>query len=187
MRKLKLQMHLSLDNYVNMEGGGAHFKWDNEVIKFCVDNLDSVDTLLLGRNTAQELIPFWDDVATKPGHADFALGKRISELPKIVLSNTMTDPPWKNTTVISGDLRTEVTGLKKMEGNDILVYGGASFASYLIQNGLVDEYYFLLNPFRLGKGVTIFKPADDVQLFRLVQHKPFPCGTIMLHYTPAQQ
>src|SRR6187551_3054188 len=101
MRKLKLQMHLSLDNYVNMEKGGKNFKWDNEVINFFVDNLESVYTLLLGRNTAQELIPFWDNVATNPSHSDFALGKRISELPKIILSDTMTGHPWKNTTVIS--------------------------------------------------------------------------------------
>ena len=159
MRKLKLQMHLSIDNYVNMEGGGANFKWDNDVIKFCVANLESVDNLYIRRNTAQDLIPFWDDVAGKPDHADFALGKRISELPKIVLSSTLTGAPWKNTTVISGDLRKEVTKLKEADGKDILVYGGASFAGSLIENGLVLYYYFMVNSFWLGKGLNIFIPA----------------------------
>lgn len=184
MRKLKLQMHLSIDNYVNMEKAGNNFKWDNEVINFCVANLESVDTLLLGRNTAQELIPFWDDVATNPGHSDFALGKRISELPKIVLSNSMTDHSWKNTTVISGDMNTQVTKLKKLDGKDILVYGGASFASSLIENNLVDEFYFLLDPFRLGNGVTIFKPNDDVLTYTFLQSMSFPCGTVMVSYKP---
>ena len=184
MRKLKLQMHLSLDNYVNMETGGTDFEWDTEVIKFCVDNLDSVDTILLGRKTAQELIPFWDDVATNPDHSDFVLGKRISELPKVVFSTTKTDYGLKNTTTINGNLKDEVSKLKKSSGQDILVYGGATFASALIQNELVDEFYFLLNPFRLGKGVTIFKPSSDVQLYTFVTSMPFPCGTILLNYKP---
>ena len=72
-----LKMHMSLDNYVNMEEGGKDFKWDHEVIEFCVTNLEDVDTILLGRKTAEELIPFWDEVATNPNHDDFALGRRI--------------------------------------------------------------------------------------------------------------
>ena len=186
MRKLKLQMHLSIDNYVNMEQGGTDFTWDHEVIEFCVDNLERADTILLGRKTAQDLIPFWDKVSTDSGHSDFALGQRISELPKVVLSNTLTENPWKNTTLISGDMHHEVSKLKKAAGRDILVYGGASFAASLIQNGLVDEFYFLLNPFRLGNGSTIFRPNDDVQLFTLIKSTPFPCGTVLLQYTPNQ-
>src|SRR5688572_10628339 len=100
MRKLKLQMHLSLDNFANMETGGINFKWDDQVTKFCVNNLESVDTILLGRNAGAGLISFWDDVATKAGHPDFALGRRISELPKVVFSNTITSSVWKNTTII---------------------------------------------------------------------------------------
>lgn len=175
---------MALDNYVNMEKGGEDFKWDNELINFCVDNLDSVDTLLLGRKTSQDLIPFWDDVATKPGHKDFNLGKRISELQKVVLSKTMTDLPFKRTTVINGDIKTEVTKLKKSDGKDILVYGGASFAASLIENKLVDEFYFFLNPFRLGDGVTIFKPNNTVQTFTLISSKSFPCGVVMVSYKP---
>ncbi|GAB4006666.1 dihydrofolate reductase family protein [Spirosoma migulaei] len=179
-------MHLSLDNYVNMERGGKNFKWDHEVIKFCVANLDNVDTILLGRKTAQDLIPFWDNVATDSSHPDFALGQRISELPKVVFSNTLTELPWKNTTLIRGDMPTELSKLKKSAGNAILVYGGASFAASLIQAGLVDEFYFLLNPFRLGKGVTLFQANDDVQVFTLIKSMPFPCGTVLLQYNPNQ-
>lgn len=186
MRTIKLQMHLSLDNYVNMERGGTTFKWDQEVIEFCVENLDNVDTILLGRKTAQDLIPFWDNVATDSSHPDFALGKRISVLPKVVFSNSLTEHPWQNTTLIRGDMHHELSKLKKSEGNAILVYGGASFAASLLQNGLVDEFYFLLNPFRLGKGLTLFQPNDDVQLFTLIKSKPFPCGTVLLQYNPNQ-
>ena len=184
MRKLKLQMHLSLDNYVNMEKGGKNFKWDDQVIEFCVNNLESVDTLLLGRKTAEELIPFWDKVATNTSHSDFALGKRISELPKVVLSNTITTHNWKNTTVIKGNIKDEILKLKESKGKDVLVYGGASFASSLIENRLVDEFYFLLNPFCLGGGATIFKPIKDILTFTFVKSIPFPSGIVMVCYKP---
>ncbi|MGB8194809.1 MAG: dihydrofolate reductase family protein [Chitinophagaceae bacterium] len=184
MRNLKLQMHMSLDNYVNMEDAGKDFKWDDEVIQFCVENLEDVDTILLGRKTAEELIPFWDEVATNPGHKDFALGKRISETPKLVFSNSATHGQWKNTDVLKGNLNDEIPKLKKSEGKNILVYGGASFASSLVQNNLVDEFYFLLDPFCLGKGATIFKKDEGVQTFTFLKSKPFPCGTTMLSYKP---
>ena len=184
MRKLKLQMHLSLDNYVNMEDGGKNFKWDHEVTEFCVNNLEDVETILLGRKTAEELIPFWDEVATNPNHDDFALGKRISEIPKLVFSNSATHNQWKNTDVLKGNLNEEIPKLKKSKGETILVYGGASFASSLVQNNLVDEFYFLLDPFCLGKGATIFKKDEGVQTFTFLKSKPFPCGTIMLSYKP---
>jgi len=96
----------------------------------------------------------------------------------------LTDPPWKNTSIVSGDMNDEVMKLKKSAGKDILVYGGASFATSLIDKNLVDEFYFLLDPFRLGKGISIFKEIDKVQPFNLLNSMPFPCGTIMLHYHP---
>lgn len=177
-------MHLSLDNYVNMEQGGENFKWDDEVIQFCVDNLESVDTILLGRKTAGDLIPFWDEVATNSSHRDFALGKRISELKKVVFSNTVTRHDWKNTSIIKGNFNDEVTKFKESAGKDILVYGGASMAASLIQSKLVDEFYFLLNPFCLGKGVRIFGENKDVLTYTFTKSIPFPCGTIMVSYKP---
>ncbi len=184
MRKLKLQMHLTLDNFSNMEQGGSNFKWDNEVITFCVNNLESVDTLLLGRNTAEVLIPFWDEVAEKTDHPDLALGKRISELPKIFFSNTVTNHSLKNTSIISGNFQDEISKLKNTKGKDILVYGGVSFASSLIQGKLVDEFYFLIDPFCLGSGLSIFKKNKDILTFNLLKSLSFPCGSVMLCYKP---
>jgi dihydrofolate reductase len=182
MKKLKLQMHMTLDGFSNMESAGNEFKWDAKVIKFCVDNLKDVDTLLLGRKTADELIPFWDKVALDKKHPDYALGKRISELPKIVFSNTVKKNRWQNTTLINGDVKKEIEKLKKIEGKNLLAYGGVSFASTLIENDLVDTFYFLKNPFCLGKGLSIFKENKEVLTFELEQLKPFPCETIMLSY-----
>lgn len=83
-------------------------------------------------------------------------------------------------------MHNELSKLKKSAGNDILICGGASFAASLLQNGLVDAFYFLLNPFRLGNGLTLFQPNDDVQLFTLIKSMLFSGGTVLLHYNPNQ-
>lgn len=182
MGKLKLQMHITLDGFSNMEAGGVNFKWDAEVIKFCVDNLADVDALLLGRKTADDLIPFWDKVALNKKHPDYALGKRISELPKIVFSNSVKQSKWQNATLIMGNIKKEIGKLKKSKGRNFLAYGGVTFASTLIENNLVDSFYFLKNPFCLGKGLSIFKDSKNILAFKLEQSKTFPCGTIMISY-----
>ena len=184
MGKLKLQMHITLDGFSNMEDGGANFKWDTKVIKFCVDNLADIDALLLGRKTADELIPFWDKVALNKKHPDYALGKRISELPKMVFSNSVKQNKWQNATLINGNIKKEIEKLKKSKGKNFLAYGGVSFASTLIENNLVDSFYFLKNPFCLGKGLSIFKDNKNILAFKLEQSKTFPCGTVMLFYKP---
>ncbi len=167
-----------------MEAGGSNFKWDAEVIKFCVDNLLYVDALLLGRKTADELIPFWDKVSLNKKHPDYTLGKRISELPKIVFSNSVKKNKWQNATLINGDLKKEIQQLKKTRGKNFLAYGGISFASSLIENKLVDSFYFLKDPFCLGKkGVSIFSDYKSILTFKLEKSKTFPCGTVMLSYT----
>ncbi|PRD54745.1 dihydrofolate reductase family protein [Sphingobacterium gobiense] len=182
MRKLKLQMHISLDGYVTVEQGAVNFVWDGEVINFCVDNLNHVDMILLGQHTAHEFINFWDGVADTPDHPERELGKRISEIPKMVFSNTVTQHQWKNTTVVSGNVKEEVNKLKKSNGKDIMVYGGAMLASSLIKNRLIDEFHFLFSPICLGKGLTIFQSVQDTLALRLLKSKPFDCGTVLLSY-----
>ncbi|RAV29132.1 dihydrofolate reductase family protein [Sinomicrobium soli] len=182
MRNLKLQMHISLDGYVTVEQGTTTFVWDNKVIKFCVENLENVDTILLGQYTAHEFIDFWDGVATNPEHPEFALGKRISETPKVVFSNTITQHQWNNTSIISGNVNEEINKLKAANGKDMLVYGGATLAASLIGNALVDEFYFLLSPLCFGKGLTIFQSVKDAMPLTLIKSHAFDCGTVLLHY-----
>ena len=114
MGKLKLQMHITLDGFSNMKAGGANLKWDAKVIKFCVDNLSDIDALLLGRKTADELIPFWDKVALNKKHPDYILGKRISELPKMVFSNSVKQNKWQNAILINGNIKKEIEKIKKL-------------------------------------------------------------------------
>lgn len=179
MGKLKLQMHVSLDGFVN-----AKSNWDDEVRAFSIANLGSVDRIVLGSNTAMSLIPYWAGVATNPNDPDHDLGKRITEIPKIIFSNTLTKPEWPNVGIAAGDLAEGIKQLKKGGGKDMMVYGGSRFASSLIKEGLVDQYYFLVGPIAIGKGQPIFQDLKKDLSLSLVESRQFPCGIVLHVYEP---
>ena len=141
MRKIKLQMTASIDGFVKSKQGDS--VWDNEVTDFCIKNLEDVDAILLGRNTVGDFIPYWKDVAANPKDEFNTLGTLLTDIPKIAFSNTLQASTWDNATVIGGELKSEIEKLKSKEGKNIMVYGGVSFVSSLIQFDLVDEFHFL--------------------------------------------
>ncbi|RNL90781.1 dihydrofolate reductase [Sinomicrobium pectinilyticum] len=161
---------------------GANFNWDEEVKNFSVDNLTYVDNILLGRNTADEIVTYWGGVANDPNNNDHEFGKLVTDIPKIVFSNKPETNKWNNTTIINGDIIEEINILKKKEGKNIMVYGGSSFVSSLIQNRLIDEFYLLVNPIAVGNGLTIFKSLKDNLPLTLQKCQPFTCGTVLLFY-----
>jgi dihydrofolate reductase len=185
MRKLKLQMQISLDGY-NAAGPSDEQKWvtwDLDGIRaHVVGLLDSADTILIGRKLAVDYIPFWlRTVENKddPMH-DFAT--RIVAARKIVFTKTLTESPWPNTQLATGDLKEEVLKLKAQTGKDILVYGGSSFVAALIRAGLVDELHFFVNPIALGKGASAFSQLETWQPLALKNAVPLASGLVLLHY-----
>ena len=185
MRKLKLQMHISLDGFVATKSSEIiPSKWDNGVRLFSIDNFKNVDAILLGRKTAEILIPYWGGVAGNPKHSDYKLGKLITDIPKVVFSKKIKTSKWDNTTIAKGDIAKEIKKLKKKKGKDILIYGGYSFVSSLIQHKLIDEFYLLVNPTAVGNGQTIFSSLKDNLQLTLEKSKTFACGTVLLFYKP---
>ncbi|HZY81144.1 MAG TPA: dihydrofolate reductase family protein [Cyclobacteriaceae bacterium] len=172
MRKLKLQMNILLDN-----------KWDSGMSQFSIDNLVDVDCILHGRKTAEGFIPYWTDVADNPDDGEHKLGRRFAEIQNAIFSNTLKESKWSNTMIISGDLADGIKELKNRRGKNIIVYGGDSFVSSLIQHDLVDEYYILANPAALGNGQQTFNPLKSDLALKIVECKPFACGTVSLFYT----
>ena len=82
MRKLKLQMQMTLDGFVS-DNGGKNFNWDDEIKAFSIANTEGVDHIILGRNTAEGFIPHWASVASNPEDSDFAAGRTLTDIPKI--------------------------------------------------------------------------------------------------------
>ena len=90
------------------------------------------------------------------------------ETPKVVFTKTLKKSQWANTDIATGDLMEEIMNLKTQNGKDIIVYGGASFDSSLIKEGLIDDFYLFINPLAIGKGMTIFKDLNEIQKFVLL-------------------
>jgi dihydrofolate reductase len=184
MRRLKLQMQISIDGMVAVQRGYAYFKWDEEVRQYSIANAANVDCILLGRKTATGFIPHWKSVAANPEDADFEFGTLITEIPKVVFSRTLRKSEWPNATVANNEIVDYVNQLKTQTGKDLLVYGGTSFVASLIDRNLIDEYHLLLNPVIFGSGLTIFRGLADTLRLTLVRNRAFSCGTVLLHYEP---
>lgn len=188
MRKLKLQMQTSVDGFVagpNGEMDWMVFDWDDELKNYINEITEPVDCILLGRKLAEGFIPTWTSRIADPETAD-AFGRKMVDTPKIVFSKTLESAEWENTKLAKGDSVQEINELKNRVGQDIIVYGGGSFVSSLIKDGLIDEYNLFVNPVALGKGMAIFNGLERKLNLQFVKSKAFDCGIVLLCYAPKQ-
>jgi dihydrofolate reductase len=187
MRKLKLQMQLSIDGFVggpNGELDWMEWNWDDEIKKYVNDLTDSVDTILLGRKMTEGFVSHWTNVVkNQPDDPSYPFAKKMVDKPKVVFTKTLNESQWENTKLAKGDIVQEVNQLKNQNGKDIIVYGGATFVSSLIENNLIDEYYLFVNPAAIGNGLSIFNGRKN---FKLVKSIPFSCGIVLLNYEPVK-
>jgi dihydrofolate reductase len=188
MRKLKLQVQISVDGFVagpNGEMDWMTWNMDEKLMQYINDLTDSTDTILLGRKMAGGFIDYWANAAYNPADPKLAFGKKMIERHKVIFTSTLEKSEWDNTVLAKGDLASEVNKLKQQDGKDIVVYGGAGFVSSLIKAGLIDEFHLFVNPAAIGKGMSIFGALETTQKLSLVKATPFECGIVVLCYKPA--
>ena len=163
MRKVVVTEFISLDGVVEAPGGGedfAHggwsFKFDRgeDGDKFKLQELMDADVQLLGRKTYDGFAAAWPQMRDEAGFAE-----KMNGMPKYVVSTTLTDPEWENSTVISGNVPEEVAKLKQEGEGDILIAGSVQLVQTLLENDLVDEFRLMTFPVVLGSGKRLF--ADD--------------------------
>jgi dihydrofolate reductase len=178
---------VSLDGVVEAPGGGESFKhggWSFEINrgdegdKFKLDETLESEVLLLGRVTYEGFAAAWP---TRDG--EFA--DKLNSMPKYVVSSTLENPEWNNTTVLKGDVVEEVSKLKQEQGGDIVVHGSPQLAQTLIEHDLVDEYRLMVFPVVLGSGKRLFGETTDKKSLRLVDSKVVGDGVAILVYQPA--
>lgn len=187
MRKLKLQVQMTIDGFVagpNGEQDWVTWNWDDELKKYVDEITAPVDCIVLGRKLAEGFIPYWAGVAEDSDNPEQESGKKFTETPKVVFSNTLEESKWENTDLAQGDLVDEITRLKKQDGNDIIAYGGATFVSNLIKKNLIDEYHLFINPTAIGNGMPIFNKLKANQNLKLIKSTGFECGIVGLYYEP---
>ena len=161
---------------------GPDWLWDPE-LKVDFNALHAtVDCILLSRKMAEEgFIAHWTAVAERP-EPQYEFARRITASRKVVFTKTLSESAWQNTSLATENLVDDVSRLKNQSGGDMIAYGGASFASSLINARLIDEYHFLINPTVVGGGLTIFRePASQLNL-KLVRAKYYSCGMAGLVY-----
>ena len=187
MGKIVVTEFVSLDGVIEDPGGSEDFKyggWTFEIErgeegdKFKLDETMAAEALLLGRVTYEGFAAAW------PGReGEFA--DKFNNMPKYVVSSTLKDPEWANSTVLDGDLAEEVSKLKQEVDGDIVVHGSAQLVQALVEHGLVDELRLMVFPVVLGAGKRLFGETSDKQRLRLADSKTVGDGVAILTYEPA--
>lgn len=189
MAKVVVTEYVTLDDVMEDPGGGEggpyggwSFQfWSYEAAKFKFDELFASDALLLGRVTYAGFARAWPSMKDEQGFAD-----RMNNLPKYVVSETLTVAEWNNTRIIAGDIPQQVARLKQQYTGDLLVAGSATLVHTLMRHDLVDEYRLMVHPVVLGNGKRLFHDGNDKKVLKLVEAKAFASGIVILTYQPAR-
>src|SRR5215469_16389346 len=150
MRRILESTRVSLDGVIgNLQAWGMDYL-DSDAQKVATAQLSRSDAMLMGRNTYQALSAAW---STRQG--EFA--DAINAIRKYVVSSTLGSTDWKNSTILSGDVITEVTELKRQDGQDLVIYGHGPLGQTLLERGLLDEIRLSVHPIIVGTGTLFFR------------------------------
>lgn len=184
MRKLKLQMQITVDGFV--AGPEGQLDWmilSNDWMKDPYINhlIDTSDTILLGRKMTAGFIQYWEQVLTQPNSPEYSFAQKMVSTPKVVFSKTVDRVDGQNVRVENGSIVEAVNHLRSQAGKDIIVYGGATFVASLIENKLIDELNLFVNPVAIGNGMQIF---GDRTTLKLMNSTAYADGVVVNTYTP---
>ena len=164
-------------------GWASQFSRGPEGDKFKLDEVQSADALLLGRKTYQGFAAAWPSQIDEVG-----LAAKMNAMPKYVVSRTLRDPEWSNTTVLSGDFVGAVFQLKEAQRGELLVNGSCQLVHALIEHNLVDEVRLMVFPVVLGAGLRLFGDSPHAWPFRLLESRAVgPDGVLVVRYEPKPQ
>jgi dihydrofolate reductase len=189
MGKLVVSEFITVDGIIGDPGGSEgteHGGWSfrypaPEGQQFKLDELRDSDVQLLGRVTYEGFAAAWPAMEESTGE----FGQKMNAMPKVVVSATLTDPAWNNTTIISGSLAEEVARLKRRYDGDILVAGSATLVRSLAEHNLVDEYRLMVHPVVLGAGKRLFPDGFPMTGLQLAESRTVGPDVLLLTYRPA--
>ncbi len=146
--------------------------------QFKVDETMGAEALLLGRRTYEGFVAAWPS-------RDGEFADKFNSMPKYIISSTLEEPEWNNSTVLGGDLPQAVAKLREEHAGDIVVHGSAQLVQGLIEHDLVDELRLMVYPVVLGTGKRLFGDTNDKKRLRLTDSKTVGDGVTILVYQAA--
>lgn len=186
MRKIIVTEFITLDGVIEAPGGKEtahpHGGWQfnyhaPEAGQYKVEELASVDSLLLGKNTYEAFAAYWPN-QTGSGFAD-----PINQYPKYVVSRSLEKTEWNNSHILR-DVEKEVAALKNTDGGNILVYGSATLVKALLHHNLIDELRLMIYPLSIGGGLRLFDENRGLNKFELKHSRALDNGVLILEYQP---
>ena len=183
VRRLVVTENITLDGVIDAAEGwflpsGASDADESDQLAVVQEQAVASDAFLTGRVTFEALRGFWPQQV----HDRTGISEHLDRVAKYVVSTTMTDPQWANSTVLAGPLVDEISALKQQPGKDIVVTGSITLVHELIPSGLIDEYRLFVFPVALGRGRRLFEGATGLPRLRLLESQPFRSGVVLLRY-----
>ncbi len=184
MRKLIVSVWMTLDGIFDADTMDQWFNpyHSDERGNYIYDSISESGALLIGRTTYEMLAGYWP----YQKNDDNGPASSINRMPKYVVSSSLKEANWNNSTIIKDNLIEEITKLKQQPGHDILIPGSATLVQSLMHTDLIDEYQFLVHPMIMGSGKRFFKDGMGMTRLKLVESKTLSLGVVLLCYKPAK-
>lgn len=180
MRNIVVSEFATLDGVVDSPERWRFNYQDPELMRHSVDELNAFGALMMGRITYQSFAAYWPSQT----HNEFGIADKLNQAQKYVVSNSLNEASWNNSTIVKGNVLEALRRLKEQDGGDIGVTGSLGLVQSLAPTGVIDEFRILTFPIVLGGGRRLFKEGDMV-LLGLVEAKAFPSGVVLTRYRPA--
>jgi dihydrofolate reductase len=181
MRKVVAGLFMSLDGVAEAPNRFVFPFFSEEVGQAVGRNMDASDAMLLGRKTYEEWAAYWPDKTAE----DDAFAPYINQIPKYVVSKTLSSVEWANSSLVSGDLVEAIGELKARPGKEIAVSGSITLVGSLLRQGLLDELSLMVFPVVVGSGKRLFEGEEQVPL-RLLDSRTLDTGVLSLTYGRAE-
>lgn len=163
-------------------GGWALPVGDVESTGYIGDFYQRADAFLFGRRTYELFADYWGGV--RRDDVDDPFVSSLNSRPKYVASNTITDPQWAGTTVLSGDLEAAIRELKAQPGGELQVHGSGQLIRWLLEHELVDEMTLVVCPVIVGAGTRLFPDTGKDFALEMLESRTFPKGITVQTYRP---
>lgn len=185
---------VTVNLYATLDGRGAFPQypgWDVSTGEpdamfqsFWIDRYEEVDTVVMGRRSWEGHRDVHSEKNRKPSDPKFLFeySRYLDRVDKVVLSRTLQDLDWPNSRLLKGDLAGIVAQLRREPGKDILIEGGPALVREVIDLGLTDDYWILMQPVIYGQGPEYWGPMKTQQTLKLLSMQTLPYGELILHY-----